>query len=185
MGTSSGASIFTGIYSGLTNTYALIANQYGANGGVTLDNINAARTNTSLNTSLNQTFASYIQTNFSNLDKDGDGVISSSELSNLTNVITNQGLTQAQLAQLGTATGLSNDTLASVLEHFNDIDVNKDGKVTTSEISAYNITSKAEKKKMEYANRSASNMSVFYGDDTSSKADSSSMVDYKYLSEDS
>lgn len=183
MGTLSGASLFTGIYSGLTNTYSQISGEYAD--GVTLANIADARTNSKLTSLLNQTFASYIQTNFESLDTDKDGILGSSELSNLTNMISAQGLTAAQLTQLGTASGLSNSALEQVLQHFNDIDANKDGKVTTAEISSYNITSAAEKKKTEFRNKAASNMSVFYGDSDSSAADSSSLLSYKYLSEDS
>lgn len=182
MGTLNGSSLFTGIYSGLTNTYSLISNQYSNN--VTLENISAARTNTSLSATLNQSFASYIQTNFNSLDADKDGVISAVEMNNLTNQISTQGMTKTQLAQLGTASGLSSETLSDVLEHFNDIDANKDGKITTAEISAFKINSAAEKKKTEFANRAATNMSVFYGDENaSSAADSSSLLSYKYLSD--
>lgn len=182
MSTLNGSSLFTGIYSGLTNTYSLISNQYSNN--VTLENISAARTNTSLSATLNQSFASYIQTNFNSLDADKDGVISAVEMNNLTNQISTQGMTKTQLAQLGTASGLSSETLSDVLEHFNDIDANKDGKITTAEISAFKINSAAEKKKTEFANRAATNMSVFYGDENaSSAADSSSLLSYKYLSD--
>lgn len=183
MGTLNGSSLFTGIYSGLTSTYSLIANEY--SGGVTLENISNARTNTSLTSSLNQTFASYLQTNFSSLDKDGDGVLGSNELSNLTNSISTQGLTATQLTQLGTASGLSTSTLEKVLEHFSDIDSNGDGRVTTTEISAYNIKSQMEKKKIEFSNKAASNMSTFYSDGTSSSDSSDSLVAYKYMDDSS
>lgn len=183
MTTKLGTSALTGIYAGLTNTYSVLANA-SAN-GVTKDSISAAQTNTSLTGSLNQTFASYLQTNFSNVDKDGDGKISATEMSDMTSQMSTQGLTQAQLAQLGTASGMSSNTLAQVLDHFNDIDTNKDGKVTTSEISAYQLTSEMQKKKTEFSNRAASNQSVFYGDENaSSAADSSSMLDYKFLNDD-
>ncbi len=177
MSTLSGSSLFSGINSGLTSAYSLISNAY--SGEVSLSNIAAAKTNTSLTSSLNQTFASYIQTNFSSLDTDKSGTLSSSEIASLTTKITSQGLTSSQLTQLGTASGLSTSTLEKVLEHFNDIDANKDGKVTTAEISAYNVTCAAEKKKIEYANKAAGDMSVFYGSEDSS-SDSSSLLAYKY-----
>lgn len=184
MNTQGGASIFSGIYSGLTNTYALLANAYP--GGVTPSNIASARSNPNLMNSLNPSFASYIQTNFASLDADRDGVLSPAELSSLTTKITTQGLTSAQLAQLGTATGLSGNALEQVLEHFNEMDTNKDGKVTMAEISAYKITSAAEKKKAEFTNKAAANMSVFYGSEDSSTAaaDSSSLLAYRYLNDD-
>ena len=179
MTTSGSGSLFTGIYAGLTNTYSLLAGQYP--NGVTLSNISSARTNTTLSAQLNPTFTSYIQTNFASLDTDRDGVLSPTELSNLTHQISTQGLTATQLTQLGTASGMSSQTLEQVLEHFHDMDTNHDGRVTSAEISAYKLTSAMEEKKTEFSNRAAANMSVFYGDDTSSAADSSSLLSYKYL----
>ena len=58
-----GNNLFTGIYSGLTNTYSYLASQYPE--GLTLEKLTEARANTANNTNLNQTFASYLQTNFS------------------------------------------------------------------------------------------------------------------------
>lgn len=179
MSTTNGSSIFTGIYAGLTNTFSVLANA--SPSGVTLSSISSARSNTALAATLNPTFASYIQTNFSTLDKDGDGVISSSELSTLTTQISTQGLTRQQLTQLGPASGMSNQSLEQVLEHFSDIDANHDGKVTTAEISAYTIKSAEDKKKTEFANKAATNMSMFYGNDDSSAVDSSSILDYRYM----
>lgn len=178
MSTYNNNSLFAGINAGLTGAYSLIANAY--SGEVTLSNIATARTDTKLATSLNPTFASYIQNNFSSLDTNHDGKLSSAELSNSTNQMAMRGLTASQLTQLGTASGLSTETLEQVLEHFNDIDANKDGKITTAEISAFRIRSNEEKKKIEYANKAAGNMSVFYGDEDSSSADTSSLVAYKY-----
>jgi len=172
-------SFFTGITTGLTNTYSVLAGA--STKGVTLASIASAKTNTSLTTTLNQTFASYIQTNFSSLDKDGNGVLSATELESMTTKMSTQGMTAAQLSQLGTASGMSSDALSQVLEHFRDIDANGDGKVTSAEISAYKLTSAMEKKKTEFANRAAANQSVFYGSDDSSTADSSSLLDYKYM----
>jgi Ca2+-binding EF-hand superfamily protein len=176
METLNGSALLSGIYSGLTNTYSLIANQYPE--GVTLANISAARANPSLNTSLNQTFASYMQSNFSSLDTDKNGIINSSEMNALSNQISTMGLTASQLMQLGTASGISGETLSKVLENFSKIDVNGDGKVTTAEISAYNITSAAEEKKEEYSTRAATtDMSIFYGSEDTSSIDSSSLLD--------
>ncbi len=175
-------SLLTGIYAGLTNTYSILA-QSNPN-GVTLDSISKSYSATSNGYSVNPSFASYLQTNFSTLDKDKDGILSSIEFSDFTNQLSTQGLTQAQLTQLGTATGLSYEALSEVLAHFAQIDANKDGKVTTAEISSYQVSSAKEKKMEEFTNRAASNMSVFYGDDSSSSADSSSLLDYRYNSDD-
>ena len=81
----SGNSLFAGIYSGLTNTYSYLA-QINPN-GVTQDSINKARTDAKNSLNLNQSFASYLQSNFKNIDVDGDGIIGSSEITDYTNII--------------------------------------------------------------------------------------------------
>lgn len=176
-----GSSLFTGISSGLSNTYALLAQAYGAS-GVTQSNILAAMSNSKLVGTLNPTFASYMQTNFSTLDTNKDGTLCSAELANMTNIIATQGLTLQQLTQLGPAIGLSGDTLSQVLEHFSDIDANHDGKVTQAEIQSFSLKSAEEKKKTELASKAAANMSVFYGDDDSSaNVNTTSLLDFKYM----
>lgn len=176
MGTSS---LFTGVTSGLTNTYSILANASAT--GVTAASITSAMSNSAYASTLNPTFASYILSNFSSLDKDGNGVLNAAEVSNLTNSINATGLTASQLSQLGSASGLSGQTLEQVLSHFADIDTNGDGKVTSAEIEAYKLTSTMQKEKTEFANKAATNQSLFYGDENaSSTPDASSMVAFKY-----
>lgn len=172
-------SLFSGITSGLTSTYSILS--AASSGNITLSSIASAQSNSTYAATLNPTFASYITSNFATLDTDHNGVLSSTELSKLTNSINSTGMTSAQLSQLGTATGLSSSDLNQVLSHFADIDKNGDGKVTATEIQNYKLSSEMDKKKTEFSNRAASTQSVFYGnDDASSKADSSSMLSYKY-----
>lgn len=177
---SNNSGIFAGISAGLTSTYSLLANASGT-GGVTPSSIASAQTNTSLAGYLNPSFASYIQTNFSSLDTDRDGILSAAELSNLTNSINTTGMTAAQLSQLGAASGLSGEALNQVLEHFAQIDTNGDGKITSAEIQGYKLTSAMENKKTEFRNRAAANQSVFYADDNADAANSSSLLSYKYM----
>lgn len=172
------SSLFAGITSGLTSTYSILANA--SAGSITLSSIASAQTNPTYAASINPTFASYIQTNFASLDTNHDGILSAAELSKLTSSIAATGLTSAQLSQLGPASGLSSADLGQVLEHFANIDTNGDGKVTAAEISAYKLTSAMDTKKTEFANRAATNQSVFYADENASSApDSSSMLSFK------
>lgn len=172
-------SMFSGITTGLMSTYSVLSNATG--GKITQSSILTAQSNTSYAASINPTFASYIQTNFATLDTNHDGILEASELSNMTNMMNTAGFTAAQLSQLGPAAGLSGNELSQVLEHFRDIDVNGDGKVTASEIQAYKLSSAMQKEKTEFANKAAANQSVFYGNDNaSSTADSSSMLSFKY-----
>lgn len=174
-----GSSLFAGITSGLTNTYSILSEA--SSGNITLSSIVAAQSNKNFANSINPTFASYIQTNFNTLDTNKDGILGATEISTLTNSINSSGLSASQLGQLGTASGLSNNELSQVLEHFADIDTNHDGKVTAAEISAYKLQSAEDKAKTEYRNKAAANMSVFYGsEDDSSAADASTLLAYKF-----
>ena len=180
----SGASLFATATSGLTNTYSVLAQQF--TDGLTLENLSSSDATTLLsNNSISQSFKSYLQTNFSSVDKDSDGVISATEIQNATNTMTQSGMTRAQISQLGTANGYSSETIEKILNHFDDIDTNHDGKVTEAEISAYGVESEKQNKLTEYMNQKATNMSLFYGsEDSSSSNSSSSILSYKYLKDD-
>ena len=67
-----------------------------------------------------------------------------------------------------------------VVEHFDEMDANHDGRITSAEITAYNVDSSKQEKMDEFANRRASDMSVFYGSESSSTSDSYSLLSYKY-----
>lgn len=140
------SSLLSGIYSGISNTYSYIASQY--EDGLTLENLNNARTNSKLATTINQSFASYLQTNFSSIDKDGDGVIGADEMSNMTNLLSKTGLSKAELTQLyaSGASGISDSKMTEILEHFDEIDTNGDGKITDAEISAFTVNSAKQEK---------------------------------------
>ncbi len=171
--------IFEGITAGLTSTYSVLAQA--SQGKITLSSIAAAQSNSQFANQINPTFASYIQTNFANLDSNHDGILGSTEINKLTTSINTTGLTSTQLSQLGAASGLSTNDLNQVLEHFADIDANHDGKVTASEISAYKLRSAEDKKKTEFRNKAAADMSIYYADENkSSDPDSSSLLAYKY-----
>lgn len=171
--------ILSGIASGLTSTYSYLASQYP--NGLTLENLTEARgKNTNINT-INQTFASYLQNNFTNIDKNGDGIITEDEMNNLSNLISTQGLTKAELTQLyaSGASGLSESTMTKILENFDEMDTNHDGKITSAEISAYDINCARMEVEDEFNNRRATDMSVFYGSESSS-TDTYSLLSYKY-----
>ncbi|MBR1775554.1 EF-hand domain-containing protein [bacterium] len=173
-----GSSLFSGISSGLSNSFSLLSSQY--SDGLTLDNLNKALTNTNVtNTAYGATFASYLSTNFNNVDSNRDGVISADEIQNFMNNIATQGLTREQIIALSGATGMTNSLQETVLSHFDDIDTNHDGKVTSQEISQYGVNSMAEKQKIADRNRLINNMSLFYGDSIDKYE--GSMLDYKYM----
>lgn len=175
-----GTSLFTGINSGLSNTFAQLSGQFAD--GVTLENLTESLSNTNTLNNLNNTsFASYMTNNFANFDSDGDGRISASEVQALMSQMATQGLTREQIMALGGASGLSTSLQETVLNHFNEIDKNKDGKITNQEIQAYGVESDLEQQKKADRNRIVSSMSMYYDIDS---PNDSSLLDYRYLDND-
>ena len=173
-----GSSLFSGINAGLTNSFALLSSQY--EDGLTLENLNKSLTNTNItNTVYGTTFASYLTNNFNSVDANSDGTISADEIQRLMSNMATQGLTREQIMSLGASSGMSTSLQETVLSHFDDIDANKDGKVTNQEINDYGVNSEIEKQKVEDRNRIVNNMSLFYGDDLTEYE--GSMLDYRYL----
>ncbi|HIS82614.1 EF-hand domain-containing protein [bacterium] len=177
----------SGIFSGLTNTYSVLASQYKDKDGVTLENLLDAQGKTDNVNILNSSFASYLQNNFASIDKNNDGKISSEEMSKLTSTMSAQGLTKEQFTQLALSgnSGLSTATINNILEHFEDMDTNGDGRITSGEIAAYDVDSARQEKVDEFAYKAATNMSTFYGDESSSEPSSYSMLSYRYKKSDS
>ena len=60
------------------------------------------------------------------------------------------------------------------------MDTNHDGKITSAEISAYGYEASRQEKIDEYNYKKATNMSTFYGSESSSDVDSYSMLSYRY-----
>lgn len=176
-----GSSLFSGINAGLANSFALLSSQY--SDGLTLENLTSSLTNTNItNTTYGSTFASYLTNNFNSVDSNSDGTISADEIQRLMSNMATQGLTREQIMSLGASSGMSTSLQETVLSHFDDIDANKDGKVTNQEINAYGVNSEIEKQKIEDRNRIVNNMSMFYGDDSTEYE--GSLLDYRYLDDD-
>lgn len=176
----SGSSIITSISANLSNTYSYLASLYPED-GVTYKNITAAKNDNTNYLTLNQPFATYLQNNFANLDKDGDGVISADEMNTLTNTISTSGVSRAELTQLATSGAYSADMVNKILEHFDDMDTNHDGRVTSAEISSFTHSCNKQEKIDEENYKKATQTSVFYGnDDSSTDVSSYSILSYKY-----
>ena len=164
---SSGSSIIASISSNLSNTYSYLASLYPED-GVTYKNITAARNDNTNYLTLNQPFATYLQNNFQTLDKDGDGVISADEMNNLTNTISTSGVSRTELTQLMMSGAYSTDMVNKILEHFDEMDTNHDGRITSAEISSFTHSCNKQEKIDEENYRKATQTSVFYGDDNAS-----------------
>ena len=174
-----GSSLFGGFNANLSNTFAQLNGHF--EDGLTVNNLNQAVTNPELVKNINSTFASYMNSNFNNLDENADGKISPEEIQKFMNNVATQGLTREQIYSLAASTGMNSSLQDTVLSHFDEIDKNKDGKVSNQEINAYGVTSDIEKRKIADMNRMVNNMSMFYSDDI--KEHKASIMDYKYLSD--
>ncbi len=169
-----GSSLFTGAISGLNANYLLMLN--GAD-GLTLDNI-LNPSNDTIRYTVNQTFRSYMMTNFNQIDMDGDGKIGINDVNNYVTKLKTQGMTYNELTQLCANGGSTMSSLLdTVLSNFNTIDTNHDGRVTQAEINAYRINEQIKDVKEKYPRINPTQMSMFYEsriqdtDSTSDKED--------------
>ncbi len=168
-----GSSLFTGAISGLNSNYLLLLN--GAS-GLTLDNILNPSSDT-VRYTVNQTFRTYMMTNFNQIDMDGDGQINTKDLNNYVTRLKTQGMTYNELSQLCSSGGSSMSSLLdTVLSNFNVIDTNHDGRVTQGEINAYRINQEIKDVKEKYPKINPTQMSMFIesdvaNDDTSTKSE--------------
>ncbi len=158
-----GTSLFTSAISGLNSNYLLMLN--GTDGLSLNDLLNPSDKN--IKYTVNQTFRGYMMTNFNQIDTDGDGKISQSDLSSYATKLKTQGMTYAELSQLCSSGSSSMSSLLdTVLSNFNEIDVNHDGRITQGEINAYRINQEIKDVKDKYPKIDPNKMSLFY--DTSS-----------------
>ena len=170
-----GSSLFTSAISGLNSNYLLLLN--GAD-GLTMDNI-LNPTNDTIRYTVNQTFRSYMMTNFNQIDMDGDGKLGIDDVNNYVTRLKTQGMTYQELSQLcaNGGAGSMSSLLDTVLSNFTEIDTNHDGRITQSEINAYRVNQQIKDVKQKYPKINPTQMSMFYEskvqspDSTSSKED--------------
>ena len=181
--TLNGQAIFSQAISGLSNTYSTFSKYYP--NGLSLDNLINPKEELLTAYSTNASFIQYLQSNFSSIDKDGDGVINANDINNLTDSIQKDGLTYEQIMQLCSTGYGSSSLMETVLNNFNAIDKNKDGKVTSEEIAAYGAEEDRAEAEKEYNSYKPSSMTLFYYDDGVNLKDDDvkySVLDKKYAS---
>lgn len=154
-----GSSLFTSAISGLNTNYLLMLN---GTDGLTMDNI-LNPTNDTIRYTVNQTFRSYMMTNFNQIDMDGDGKIGINDVNGYVTKLKTQGMTYNELTQLCANGGSTMSSLLdTVLSNFNKIDTNHDGRITQSEINAYRINEDIKDVKEKYPKIDPTQMSMFY-----------------------
>ena len=172
-----GQTLISGALAGLTNTYSTLMSSSSSSGkGLTLEDLSKVSTTTLNSLGSNYSFLQYLTTNFSSLDKDGDGEITSVDLNNLMNTMQSKGLTYNELQSLCSAGNGDTTLLSTVLTYFNKIDANGDGRVTSDEITKFSFDCQKDEAEQKYKSFKASHMSLYYSDgvedDTSSVLDS-------------
>lgn len=171
-----GQSLLSSAMAGLTSTYSTLMTNSTSGKGISLDDLSNLSTTTLLSLGSNYSFVQYLTNNFASLDKDGDGEISGSDLNNLMTTMQSKGLTYSELQSL-CASGVADSTLLStVLQYFNKIDSNGDGRVTSDEITKFSYDCQRYEVEAKYKSYKASDTSLYYNDgvedDTSSVLDS-------------
>ena len=174
-----GQALFANALTGLQNTYSILAKNSSNSGGITIEDLTNPSNTVLSQLGYNTTFAQFLSSNFSAIDQDGDGTISSDDMNNLTSKLSQNGLTYQELCQLCSSGMAGSEMLNNVLTYFNQIDTNKDGRVTNAEIQAFSLKADEEKLKTEYQSFKPSSMSVFYGSEESD-SEPSSLIDNLY-----
>lgn len=178
MAIQNGQALFMQALQGLQNTYSVLA-QNNTKGGLSIEDITNPSSSVLQQLGGNTSFAQFLSSNFASIDQDGDGKISSTDMSNLTSKLAQNGLSYEELCQLCSSGLAGSETLSNVLTYFNQIDKNNDGRVTNEEIMAFNLKADEERLKTEYQSFKPSSMSVFYGSEDSD-SEPSSLVDRLY-----
>ena len=146
---------------GLTNNFAVLS--AGTSGGLTLEQIINPSDEVNKN-NLSASFQSYLTQNFSSIDADGDGKISATDLQQYTNQLSQKGLSYEELMQL-CYSGSASSTLEEVLNHFQEIDKNGDGRVTNQEIAEYSMDEEIEEMEENHPKFQATNISNYVDND--------------------
>ena len=170
-----GSGLTASAVSGLTNAFSIIAART-STGKIKLSDLTATDAATLQALGYNTTFLSYLTNNFSTMDKNHDGELSANELSTITSTMQNQGLTAAELSSL-CADGVNSSLYQTVLDYFDKIDTNNDGRVSQEEISAFSFKSKRQKMDTQFNGFKKSSTSLYYSDENADDTPSSLIDD--------
>ena len=117
-----GQALFANALTGLSNTYSILAKNSSNSGGLTIEDITNPSNTALQQLGYNTTFAQFLSSNFAAIDQDGDGKISSDDMSNLTTKLSQSGLSYQELCQLCSSGMGNSEMLSNVLTYFNQIE---------------------------------------------------------------
>ena len=159
-----GKGLFTQATTALSSTFTALAESN--SGAITLQSLKKAVSSKNSDTALNTSFLSYLSSNFSTIDQNGDGTIDENDMNTYLDNMSRKGMTYEEIATLCSTNG-SNSLVNTVLTYFNEIDKNGDGRVTNEEITAFSMEEERDKLEDEFGKFRPSSMSVFYEADSS------------------
>ena len=169
--------IFSAAQSGLQTTIQYLFQQN--KDGVTQANLNTAVYNNT--TGINSSFFQMVNSQFATLDKNHDGTLTTDEANAMLNNLST-GLSRDQILQLRASGSIDEELASKIIANFAKIDQNGDGKVSESEINAYCFKEDIADKENEQIDHIISNMTCFYGSDSSSDIDSDTETSSKNTS---
>lgn len=173
-----GNGLFSSALYGLTNTYSILAQN--SKNGLSYEDVSNPSSEVLQQLGYNTSFSSYLAQNFDAIDSDGDGKINASDVSNLTSKLSQNGLSYNEIVQLCSSGTLGSSSLTNtVLNYFDKIDKNNDGRITSAEIQAFGIEAETEKMKTKYGSFKSGNITVFYGNNDNDE-EPTSLVDNRY-----
>ena len=170
-----GQSLLATAMAGLTDTYSTLMSNSTSGKGLTLKDLGNISDTTKTKLGTNYSFLQYLTSNFKNIDQDGDGEITSNDLTNVMNKMQSQGLTYNEIQSLCMNGNCDNSLLSTVLTYFNKIDANGDGRVTSEEITKFSINCQRDEVEQKYKSYRASQTSLYYNDGV--EDDTSSVLD--------
>ena len=160
-----GQSLLSSAMAGLSSTYSTLMNNSSTSGkGLTLDDLSNVDDTTINKLGNNYTFLQYLTTNFKNVDKDGDGVITCNDMNTMMKTIQSKGMTYNEIQSLCMNGNADTTLLSTVLTYFNKIDANGDGRVTSEEITKFTFDCQQDEALQKYKSYKASNTSLYYND---------------------
>lgn len=164
---------------GLNNAYSVLAKN-NKNGGLSIEDLQNPSNTALQQLGGNSSFTQFLSSNFAAI-AGKDGKIDANDMTNLTNKLSQNGLSYEEICQLCSSGAMGNSSLTNtVLTYFNQMDKDKNGRVTNAEIQSFSLKSDEEKMKTEYGSFKSSSMSVFYGDEDSSDDKPTSLVNKLY-----
>lgn len=155
-------SLFMSSFYGLQNAYQYALPEDGT--GVTQKDLLNTKNPYLSSQMQSSSFSSYLVTNFNEVDKNKDGKIAADEMSGLMETFSKQGMTYQQLMALSGSPGIDSKDLNNILNDFRKIDKNGDGKVSMTEINAYQANKDVSDKIAELKNKKNSDFSIMYAD---------------------